>query len=68
METSGNFFPMDMSGMPMQAEQNAVPANGVPQAGQSLNQQSAGGQPSMFGQDVYMSVSISKAVDTIPDS
>lgn len=47
---------MDVGNLPMQSEQS-----GAPQAGQALNQQpGVAGQTSMFGQDVYMGVSISK--------
>jgi hypothetical protein len=56
IETTNNFFQMDLGNMPMQTEQN-----GAPPTGQTLNQQStAAGQTNMFAQDVYMGVSITE--------
>ncbi|KAJ5059272.1 hypothetical protein J3E74DRAFT_465866 [Bipolaris maydis] len=49
IETTNNFFQMDLGNMPMQTEQN-----GAPSTGQTLNQQSTASQTNMFAQDVYM--------------
>ncbi|USP76860.1 hypothetical protein yc1106_04134 [Curvularia clavata] len=46
IESSNNFFPMDLGNIPMQTEQN-----GAPEAGQ---QPGTAGPTNMFGQDVYM--------------
>jgi len=52
MEATNNFFPMDLGNMPMQTEQNGMPATG-----QTPNQQPIqGNRANMFGQDVYMGV------------
>jgi len=54
IESTNNFFPMDLSNMPMQTEQAGMPATG-----QAPNQQPAQGpRTNVFGHDVYMGVSI----------
>lgn len=56
---------MDLGNLPMQTEQD-----GASQAGPGLNQQpGAASQTNMFGQDVYMGVSIfEKSSDTLTNS
>jgi hypothetical protein len=53
MDTTNNFFPMDLGAMPMQTEPNGLPSDlATSQAGGS--QQS---RPNGFAQNVFMGVS-----------
>lgn len=61
MDTSNSFFPMDLSGMPMQTDQ----ANGLSNMDQSPAQQQAQAtRTSAFGQNVFMGVSALQTLST----
>ncbi|KAI4648555.1 uncharacterized protein J4E78_008618 [Alternaria triticimaculans] len=56
MEATNNFFPMDLGSMPMQTEQNGMPATGQTPSQQPIQ----GNRANMFGQDVYMGADSTK--------
>jgi len=54
MDTTSNFFPMDLGGMPMQTDTTGLP-NDIPNS----QQQNSGQQPlntNPFGQNMFMGV------------
>lgn len=54
MDTTSNFFPMDLGSMPMQTDQNGLPTE-IPASDAGVSHPQA--RTNAFGQNVFMGVS-----------